>query len=84
MTDLASEIAEFCRNVMARPCKRDELIFEITKMAIHNPAWPTASYKIWSDAIDEAIKRGLLDKTCETIWIPTKKQEAKPKQMGLF
>lgn len=82
--DLAKEITEFCKNVIARPCKRDELIREITHMASHNTAWPTASYKQWEAAIETACKRGLLILVVETVWVPVEVAEVKARQQELF
>ena len=82
--DLSSDITDFCTNVMARPCRRDELVREIIKMATYNPAWPTASYQDWMLAIGEAVRQKKLIVTSETVWIPAVVEEAKPKQMEMF
>jgi len=84
MTNLASEIADFCVHVIGRPCSRIELITEIQRMASVNRAWPNATVKQWEKAIDEAVNRGLLSRTSETIWIPMVAEEPKAKQGELF
>jgi hypothetical protein len=88
MTDLATEIAEYARNVCRanklRPCKRLELIEDIMREAQINKAWPKATVKQWELAIMDAKKRGLLDTAGETVWIPAKELEVKPTQKGLF
>jgi hypothetical protein len=83
MMNLTSDITEYITNVIARPCKQSEAISEIIKMATYNPAWPTASYKQWQSAIDQAVESGKLTRVSETIWIPAA-VEAKARQGELF
>ncbi len=85
MADLPSEITECLKCVLGRPAKAEELIREITMMASLNAAWPTATYEQWTAAIETAVKRGLLVRVSQTLWLaPPKFEEAKAKQMGLF
>lgn len=84
MTDLANEITEFARNVIAGPFKKHEITHEIQTLARITRAWPTATEDQWNAAIDEAVKRGLLNRESQTFWVPIKKVEAKPVQRELF
>lgn len=89
MPDLASEIAEYARNVCRanskQPVKRMELIADIMRDAQATKGmWPIATVGKWKIAIDEAVKRGLLQRVSETIWIPAVVKEPKAKQGELF
>lgn len=84
MTDLAAEIAEYCKNVERRPVKRLELIENIMRDAQALKTWPIATVKQWESALDRACERGLLVRTSETIWIPVVKEKPKPVQGSLF
>lgn len=84
MTDLASEITEYCRNVERKPVKRLELIQNLMRDAQATKAWPIASVGQWEEALQAACERGLLVRTSETIWIPVVKAESKPTQGSLF
>ena len=85
MADLPSEITECLKCVLGRPAKAEELIREITQMASHNAAWPTATYEQWEAAIETAVKSGLLVRVSQTLWLaPPVVVEVKAKQMGLF
>ena len=84
MTDLAAEIAEYCRNVERKPVKPLELIENIQRDARLTKQWPIATVEQWERAIQEAVRRGLLSKPTETIWVPTVTKEAKPVQGSLF
>jgi len=86
--DLASEIAEYARNVCRanskRTIKRSELINEIMQDAQATKQWPVAKVEQWTAAIEVAIERGLLRRDSETIWIPEVVKEAKLVQRELF
>lgn len=84
MTDLTSEIAEYCKNVERKPVKRLELIQNLMRDAQVTRAWPIATLRQWEAALESACKRGLLVRTSETIWIPVVAVEAKPVQGSLF
>lgn len=84
MSDLASEITEYIRNVERKPTKTLEVIENIQRDARVTKQWPVATVKQWERAIDEAVKRGLLSKPTETIWVVTKVEEPKPTQGSLF
>jgi hypothetical protein len=82
--DLAAEITEYIRNVERKPTKTFEVIENIQRDAEITKQWPIATVKQWERAIDEAVKRGLLCKPTETIWVVVKKEEPKPVQGSLF
>jgi hypothetical protein len=84
MTDLASEITEYIRNVERKPTKTLEVIENIQRDARITKQWPIATLKQWERAIAEAVDRGLLMKPTETIWVVTKPEEKKPTQGSLF
>ncbi len=84
MKDLASEIAEYCRNVERKPVKPLELIENIQRDARITKQWPMASVEQWERAIQEAVSRGLLSKPTQTIWVPIVVEKKKPVQKGLF
>lgn len=84
MTDLAAEIAEYCRNVERKPVKPLELIENIQRDARITKQWPIATVPQWERAIQEAVSRGLLSKPTETIWVPVVKEKPKPVQGSLF
>jgi hypothetical protein len=84
VTDLAAEIAEYCRNVERKPVKPLELIENIQRDARITKQWPIATVPQWEQAIKEAVSRGLLSKPTETIWVPVPKEEPKPVQRSLF
>lgn len=84
MTDLASEIAEYCKNVERKPVKPLELIENIQRDARLTKQWPIATVEQWERAIQEAVRRGLLSKPTETIWVLTELKEARPVQRSLF
>jgi hypothetical protein len=82
--DLAAEITEYIRNVERKPTKTLEVIENIQRDAEITKQWPIATVKQWERAIGEAVKRGLLSKPTETIWVVTKVEEPKPTQGSLF
>ena len=84
MSDLAAEITEYIRNVERKPTKTLEVIENIQRDARITKRWPIASVPQWERAIAEAVKRGLLSKPTETIWVVVKEVETKPVQKGLF
>jgi hypothetical protein len=84
MTDLAGEITEYIRNVERKPTKMIEVIENIQRDAEITKQWPIASVKQWERAIQEAVRRGLLSKPTETIWVVEKVEEHKPTQGSLF
>jgi hypothetical protein len=84
MTDLAAEITEYIRNVERKPTKTLEVIENIQRDARVTKQWPIATVKQWELAISEAVKRGMLLKPTETIWVVTKVEEPKPTQGSLF
>lgn len=83
MSDLAAEITEYIRNVERKPTKTLEVIENIQRDARVTKQWPIASVKQWEFAIQEAVRRGLLVKPTETIWVPVV-VEKKATQKGLF
>lgn len=42
------------------PLSRYRLVEEITRFARHSSAWPSATPRQWGEAVDSAIKHGLL------------------------
>lgn len=84
MSDLVSDIAEYCRNVERKPIKRMELVQNYMADAAVNNQWTRGTVKQCELAIEEACKRGLLSRASETIWVPVVAVEAKPVQKGLF
>jgi len=84
VTDLASEITEYIRNVERKPTKTLEVIENIQRDAEITKQWPIATVKQWERAIEQAKERGLLSQKTETIWVVTKVEEPKPTQGSLF
>ena len=82
--DLASEITEYIRNVERKPTKTLEVITNIQRDARITKQWPIATVEQWERAIQEAVRRGLLVKPTETIWVVVEPVQAKPVQKGLF
>ena len=80
---LETDIVQFLKGER-KPTRRQELCALITRAAVHNPAWPKATYEQWNAAIAKAISLGLIQCDGQTVWLP--KSEAKPKseQLDLF
>jgi len=84
VSDLAAEIAEYCRNVERKPVNQLKLIENIMQDAQATKQWPIATVKQWAVAIEVAIERGLLRRDSETIWIPEVAKVVKHVQRDLF
>lgn len=85
MPDLAKEVTDYLTGERA-PFKYgiDELARLIFWEATHNPMWAKATMPEWEAAIKDAIKRGLIELRNGKLGLPTKVEESKPIQMGLF
>lgn len=81
---LETDLLDCLRGVIARPCKSEELIRELTQMAAHNSAWSKASWEQWESALERLIKRGEIVRIGQTLWLPVAAQKSKPKQGELF
>lgn len=84
MTDLAVEIAEYCKNVERKPVNRMELIQNYMRDAQITKQWTIATFSQCEVAIEQACKRGLLNRVSETIWIVFEPVVKEPIQLKLF
>jgi hypothetical protein len=83
MPDLVADVVEFIGSER-EPCKPSDVAMELFRLGTNCKLWPESSVTQWMDAIEEAVKRGLLDKSERGVKRPTVSAEAKPKQLGLF
>lgn len=81
---LENDLLDFLAHVMARPCKSQELITELIKMATHNRAWSSASCEQWQEVLEVAVARGKIVRIGQTLWLPKAVEKLKPKQRELF
>jgi hypothetical protein len=58
--DLVSDVVEFIRSNRVMVSRQDIIVELITVAAHSGGVWPRASSREWGDAIDLAVKRGLL------------------------
>lgn len=86
MNDLINDVVDFLRGErLAFHYKADWLARAIWKQSVHNKMWSQASLNEWEAAIDEAIKRGLIESRNGKLGVVLKiDNEPKPQQMGLF
>lgn len=86
MSDLAAEVAEYLAGERS-PFRFDKgtLAYMIMVDAQHNPMWTKRTIPEWEQAIDEAIKRGLIESRNGKLGVVLKiDNEPKPQQLGLF
>jgi len=84
MPDLAAEITEYLVGER-QPMTRADLIGWIIMDANRCKTWTIATCEQWEAAIDEAIKRGLIESRNGKLGVVLKiDNEPKPQQMGLF
>lgn len=83
MPDLVADVVEFIGSER-EPRKPSDVAMELFRLGANCKLWPEASVTQWMDAIEEAVKRGLLEKSERGVKLPVIVPEAKPKQLGLF
>lgn len=85
MPDLAAEITEYLQGERAAfKYTPNDLARSIYLDATYIALWSKASVEQWEAAIDEAIKRGLIESRNGKLGVALKTEEPKPQQMGLF
>lgn len=86
MPDLVSEVVDFVRTER-QPIAPQTVAVELVLFGAVSELWSTATADQWAQALEEAIKRGLIVQCGDKVKVapPLEVGElAKPKQMSLF
>lgn len=83
MADLSDALVEWVEGERV-PLSRYRLVEEITKFARHSRAWPSATPRQWGEAVDSAIKHGLLAERDGAIVVVVAATEPSASQLELF
>jgi hypothetical protein len=73
MSDLAAEIAEYLAGER-QATEPNELCRLIYLEAAHNTQWTKATFEQWEEALEQAIKRGLIERKGNKVAVPSKHQ----------
>jgi hypothetical protein len=83
MSDLAAEITEYLVGER-RPVEPNELCRLIYLEAAHNIEWTKATFEQWEEALEQAIKRGLIERKGSKVAVAVQAPKPTETQLGLF
>lgn len=83
MTDLPKEITEYLRGER-RQVRDSELVRLIVQESLFNPQWTKATVEQWDQAIDEAVRQGLIKREGVMLSLPVVAAKPKFEQLDLF
>lgn len=83
MPDLATEITEYLAGERSH-LEPAELCRLLYLESAHNREWTKASFEDWERALDEAIKRGLIERKGNKVAVAVQAPKPTETQLGLF
>jgi hypothetical protein len=81
--DLAAEITEYLTGER-QATEPNELCRLIYLEAAHNTQWTKATFEQWEEALEQAIKRGLIERKGNKVAVAVQAPKPTETQLGLF